>query len=698
MWNASRVSLTETDAERPRYRPIGQYGVIGDCRTAALVGPDGSIDWCCLPHFDSPAVFCRLLDADKGGYFRVHPADRCSSTLEYVQGSNVLETLFSATTGTLRLVDFMPIRQRRLPPQVIRHLASSIPGMPFGLHAGYEREIGNDVAAAHRINRILTCLDGTIEVDIELKATFDFAQRQARIEPQALASGIGGAILSAGGRYLVFFLRFLPSNTGSAYAADVDISASGDTLRTRVSLEAGQRVAVVLNYARDVEEGRKLLDQLCDQDFDADLEETMHYWREWVSACTYSGPYQQAVLRSALTLKLCTFEPTGAIVAAPTTSLPESIGGVRNWDYRYTWLRDSVLTLGALGNLGYHNEARDYFHFLHDLHVRKADEFRIMYSIRGESDGALTEHELPHLEGYMGSHPVRIGNGAATQHQLDVYGEVADAAFHYAMFKGFRHGHRLLEPDRDTREITRLIADYVVENWHALDNGIWEIRGGQRAYVYSRAMCWVALDRACKLARRHNHEEHSERWNAAREAIQRDILEHGFSAELGTFTQAYDNNNLDSANLRLPLVGFLPLTDQRMRGTVDVVGKKLTGEQGLLFRYEPWDVRRDGNKSQAEEQVDRLPGTEGAFLACTFWLIMDLCHAGRIVEARDRFEKILSFGSPLGLFSEELDQQSGALLGNYPQAFTHIGLVNAAVTLQRAQEGRLSFNPDGQDL
>jgi len=674
--NASTGMGTE-----PRYWPISAYGVIGDCRTAALVGPDGSIDWCCLPHFDSPAIFCRLLDADKGGFFRLSPLGGAHSTMAYLPGTNILETTFESSTGRLRLLDYMPIRNRvaQAGAQAKQHEAH--------LNAGYERDLGNDVAAAHRLQREATCLEGSVELEVVVKATFDYARQPAQIERQPLTNAATGAILSAGGRYLALAVCRLPAP--AAHVQDVlpALTQEGDTLRLRVTLQAGERLVAALNYARDQDEAERAIAQLAHHPFERDLFETLTYWIAWSARHKYSGPYQQAVTRSALALKLCIFEPTGAIVAAPTTSLPEWIGGVRNWDYRYTWLRDSAFTLAALGQLGYYEEARNYFHFLHDLHVQQADKLRIMYSIRGESGAHLEEQTLDHLEGYRGSHPVRIGNGAATQRQMDVYGEVLDAAYSYLRHEGFRQKNHLTRPIRDLWTFASKVADYVVDHWGDLDRGIWEVRGDPQAFVYSRAMCWVALDRVCKIAQHYEHIQQKDRWATCRDALRADILTHGYNRQLGSFTQSYDSQALDASNLRLLLVRFLPPDDPMMRSTVEATAAGLAGPGGILYRY-----RAAGAGAGATD--DGLPGQEGAFLACTFWLIGDLCYMGRVEEARERFERLLSFGGPLGLFAEEVNPETGEHLGNYPQAFTHIGLINCAVALERSQAGKLTHHPD----
>jgi GH15 family glucan-1,4-alpha-glucosidase len=685
---------TNQYTERPRYRPVAEYGVIGDCRTAALIGPDGSVDWCCMPHFDSPAIFLRLLDAEKGGYFQVCPTTGFASQMTYLPATNMLQTIFRTGTGELRLVDCMPIRARqpsasavaaRLKPRLLHH--SSV-----GLRAGLEREIGNDVAAAHRILRVATCLEGSMDITVTLKTTFDYARMPAQVQQLSLTDGMAGAILSAGGRYLTLVVRPLSPNLSNT---DVTIHHDGDVLSASLALVAGERVAISLNYARTLTEARTLAHNLATHDVDADLHETMSYWHAWAADFRYDGPYQQAVLRSALALKLCTFEPTGAIIAAPTTSLPEGIGGVRNWDYRYTWLRDSAFTLGALGQIGYYGEARDYFHFMHDLEIKRIDDLRIMYSIRGESGDHLAEQELTHLEGYQQSRPVRIGNGAALQQQMDVYGEVLDSAYSYLRQSGFRHGHRISEPARDLRTMTEMIADYVAEHWRETDQGIWEVRGTPRAFVYSRAMCWVALDRACRMAEHHGHTRHISRWDAHCQAIRDEIEQNGYSDVLHSFTQSYGDSVLDSANLRLALVRFQRASQPQMSSTILTTANLLSSDDGLLYRYLDIETSHRSQKGLQPSQrdqlaIDGLPGGEGAFMACSWWLVSALCHLGKIEEAQRRFEQLLTYASPLGLYAEEVDPATGALLGNYPQAFTHIGLINSAVTLQRAQEGRLT--------
>jgi GH15 family glucan-1,4-alpha-glucosidase len=684
---AGEVTAFTGDGRDPRYWPILQYGVIGDCRTAALVAPNGSIDWCCLPHFDSPAVFLRLLDADRGGYFQVRPAGQSQATMSYLPGTNILETNFAGERGRLRLIDFMPVRKRGRQRSRLRRLGGLLHLHPATPSEVLERETDNDVAAAHRLARMATCVEGDVEVDLALKATFDYARRAAEIDIRDVPGGTAGAILHAGERYVAFIVRIVAGHGPQPARLGLERGDDG-VLRLRVPLSAGDELWTAVNYARSRSEAEALLAALVSQSFRNDFDETQAFWRDWSGRAVYSGAYHDAITRSALALKLCTFEPTGAIVAAPTTSLPEEVGGVRNWDYRYTWLRDSAFTLGALGRLGYVREARDYFHFLHNLQLHSGADIRIMYGIRGEMGEALTEHELDHLEGYRGSRPVRIGNGAAMQRQLDIYGELLDAAYSYEMHEGFQK--RRGQPNRDLRTLAREVADYVTLHWRDLDRGIWEVRGDPRAFVYSRAMCWVALDRASRMASRHGHAAEQARWDAARDEIAADVLAHGYSAELHSFVQYFGANTLDAANLRLPLVGFVSWDDERLLATIEATMQHLATPGGLVYRYGPASPRYaatgSGVSSGDVHPTDGLPGKEGAFLACAFWLVQDLCHMGRVEEARERFEQLLQFAGPLGLLSEEVDPQSGAALGNYPQAFTHIGLINAAVALENSRE------------
>ncbi|HEY7851193.1 MAG TPA: glycoside hydrolase family 15 protein, partial [Ktedonobacterales bacterium] len=645
---------------------------------------------------DSPAALCRLLDADHGGYFQIRPQQACDSSMRYVPASNLLETTFHTDAGVVKTLDFMPIRKRRTHEHVLSALAALTPAASHSQRAHLEREIGNDVAAAHRIDRIVSCESGEMTMDITLKLTPNYARTQANLRLQVNRSHDVSAMLYSDDKqhYCVLVAKPMSGHAGASAPAPFEVSALGGRLQVTIHLDAGQRIGVALNYARNEHEAQALLARLLERDLDDDAVETLNYWQDWSDLCAYQGPYANEVLRSALALKLCVFEPSGAIVAAPTTSLPEEIGGERNWDYRYTWLRDSSFTLQALGILGYHSEARDYFHFLHDLHLRHGDDFRVLYTLHGETDGAAAEQDLTALEGYKGSRPVRIGNGAANQRQMDIYGELADAALRYVQALGFCTGERVRESPRDLRDLLTVVADFVVEHWQDLDHGIWEERGPERAFVYSRVMCWVALDRALQMTQGHVGQDRRARWSEVADRIRDDIYAHGYNAQLQTYTQAYNDDAVDAANFRLALVDYLPPTDQRLRDTVTTTGRILSGDAALMFRYRPAGDQQVASGSDATTD-DGLAGQEGAFLACAFWYVSNLALMGRLDEARERFERLLQYASPLGLYSEEIDAATGALIGNFPQAFTHIGLVNAAQQLRVAEERARQAQGDG---
>ncbi len=676
------IDQVQTETEQRGYLPIAKYGIIGDCRTVALVAPDGSIDWCSMPHFADPAPFCRILDAEKGGYFQVCPTEKSTGTLSYDGDTNILQTNFSAAHGHLHLVDFMPIRVRKRTTNLLNGLAGAFARiLPGPMRRTFERQNGNDVAAAHRIVRIATAVAGDVTVALTLKATFDYARQVPSIEVVDGRGTLKTAILHADNRYLVYVI-----NAPTAFTWQI----TEGVISAQVPLRQHQHVVALVNYARDLREARELVTSLREHNVTSDLLETRHYWLTWAKQCQYDGPYRDAVSRSALTLKLCTYEPTGAIVAAPTTSLPEAIGGVRNWDYRYTWLRDASLTFNALGNLGYTGEARDYFQFLHSLNITQGQDLRIMYGIHGEKDGQLAEQELPNLAGYRGSQPVRIGNGAANQRQMDIYGELLDAAYSYTVQRGRQVATPWQPTQHEIRTLARVLGDYVAAHWQDEDRGIWEVRGPQRAFVYSRAMCWIALDRAIKILGHHIQRDQAARWRRELAAIQREVLDRGYNQQMQSFTQYYDGAILDAANLRLAIVGFLPVTDPRMVGTVAATAKYLTGQHGLIYRYRPADAQTNQGNELTDQADDGLPGKENTFLACSFWLVRVLAEMGHIDEAKQRFETLLKYASPLGLYSEELDAENGELIGNYPQAFSHIGLIDAAVALAQAMRRRES--------
>jgi GH15 family glucan-1,4-alpha-glucosidase len=599
------------------YRPIRDYALIGDAHTAALVSGDGSIDWLCWPRFDSPAVFCRLLDRGKGGHFRVGPAEaRAAVSRAYVEGTNVLATLFSTDEGRFRLTDLMPVERLN------------------------QRHEGEDIASHYRVLRLLEGLSGEAEVEVSFRPTFDYARAEA-----AFHHCEGGVVAQNDSESLAL-----------SCPAPFREDASGG-VSARFSVAAGQRVWVALTYLAGDERPPLSIPQI---DADLELEQTLEYWREWSETCTYSGPYEQLVRRSALVLKLLTYEPTGALVAAPTTSLPEELGGVRNWDYRFTWLRDSALILYALQLLGYHEEATDFFGWLDGLCIPCGNELQIMYRIDGGSH--LPERTLEHLEGYRGSRPVRVGNGAFDQKQLDIYGEVIDAAYLY-----HERARRPVRPE--LWDTLRHMADQTVARWREPDHGIWEVRGGPRHFLYSKLLCWVALDRVVRMASGGGLPGDVSLWERTREEIRAAILEEGYDEEAGAFTQAFGEQALDACALVIPQVGFLPANDPRVLSTVERIREQLTSH-GLVYRY----LTEDG-----------LPGGEATFALCSFWLVDCLAEAGRVGEARALFEKVAGYANDLGLLAEEIDPVSAELLGNFPQGFTHLGLIRSALHIARAE-------------
>jgi GH15 family glucan-1,4-alpha-glucosidase len=476
-----------------------------------------------------------------------------------------------------------------------------------------------------------------------------------------------GALISGGQQHVA--LGIVGAHLIPSFSMDVtrEHEERNPTIQAQFTLRKGERVFFVVGMGRSAQAVHRLVEkELHQHDFDAELAHTLQCWREWIADCSYQGPYTEWVERSALVLKLMTYAPTGAMVAAPTTSLPEVIGGARNWDYRFTWFRDGTFTLYALNVLGFTDEARAFTYWLRRLSFANGEDLQAMYGIRGERD--LTERELPHLSGYRDSPPVRIGNGAAEQKQLDLFGDVLDFIHLYRRQGCFeRYGESLEGP---LWAMMRLLVEHVCAHWQDVDSGIWEVRGGPRHFVYSKVMCWVALDRGVRAAEQLHLEADLPRWKAVRDQIRTDILTHGYNTTIGAFTQSYDNRALDAANLLLPLVGFIAPDDSRMRSTIDRTIEKLTDEHGFVYRY----LSDDG-----------LEGKEGTFTICTFWLVDNLAMQGRIGEARSLFERLLKYAGHLKLFSEEIDSQTGTALGNYPQAFTHIALINSANNLHKAE-------------
>ena len=631
------------------YMPINSYGVIGDCHSAVLVSLDGSVDWGCLPDFDSPAIFCRLLDAERGGYFQIAPSEgTIPGSQRYLRGSNVLQTRFASIAGEIVLTDFMPVE--------------TLNAWPY--KAMNNNTWTRDDGSCHCLVRIVECVHGEMSVTMRLKVSPNYASSMSGVE---LISEHLGALISGGDQHVA--LAIVGASLLPSYSVQVvqEENEPHPSVVARVVLREGERLLFALGMGRTVRAARRLVEEeLPTRNFDAELAYTLHAWRNWIAGSTYQGPYADKVERSALALKLMTYAPSGSIVAAPTTSLPEHIGGVRNWDYRYTWLRDATFTLYAFNVLGFTEEARAFTHWLRRLSYANGEDLQIMYGIRGERD--LPEQLLPHLSGYCGSSPVRIGNEAAHQKQMDVFGEVLDCIHMYRRQGCFeRYGEKL---DGPLWSMMCVLVEHVCAHWHEKDAGIWEVRGEGRHFVYSKVMCWVALDRGIRAAEQMQLDADLPRWIVIRDQIRADILINGYDTQLGAFTQSYGCGTLDASNLLLPLVGFIAPDDPRMHSTVDRTIEQLTDDQGFVYRY-----RSD----------DGLEGDEGTFAICTFWLVDNLAMQGRVDEARSLFERLCAYSGRLGLFSEEIDTKDNVALGNYPQAFTHIALINSANNLRKAE-------------
>ena len=584
---------------------LEDYGLIGDLEAAALVGRTGAVDWLCLPRFDSASCFSALLGDERHGRWLVAPAGEVQATSRrYRPGTLVLETDFETSEGAVRVIDFMP-RRAQGPPRVMR---------------------------------IVEGLRGRVPMRMELAVRPDYGSIRPWIE---LASD--GAIATAGPD------AFRLSTPLPLQVEDGTVTAEF------VALE-GAHERLTLTWHLSYEETPPV------EDADSALARTEAWWREWSGRCTYEGPYRDEVLTSLIALKAMASETTGALIAAPTTSLPEDIGGERNWDYRYCWLRDSVLALEALLAAGYTDEALAFRDFMLRVGTGDPTTIQIMYGIGGER--RLTEFELPDLPGYEDSRPVRVGNAASEQFQLDVYGEVAGVMFVGAELLG-RIEHRVWPR-------WRAIIEHVETIWRDPDDGIWEARGPQRHYTYSKVMAWVVFDRGVRLAERFELEGPVERWTQARDEIHAEVCERGYDSERRTFTQYYGSSELDASVLNIPLVGFLPGTDGRVSGTIDAVSREL-GRDGFVSRY------------STAETDDGLAGDEGQFLACSFWLVNALARNGRVEEARKLFERLLGLSNDLGLLAEEYDVAHHRQVGNFPQAFSHLTLILAARAIAAAE-------------
>lgn len=622
---------TPLEVQDPRktggYKPIESYGVIGDLHTVALVGSDGSIDWCCLPHFDSPSVFAAILDAREGGFFKIAPVHPAVCKQMYLPETNVLLTRFLSEDGVGEVTDFMPMSRRT-----------------------------DSQGRCHQIIRRVQAVRGRVKFRLECFPAFDYGRVSHRLR-LVKGAAVFSSEVDCLGLVSPVQLRGV-RRPGSA-------AGKGDGVTADFTLRTGETLFFVLREAERDGKGKPhpagLIEASCESGQVA-FHATGAFWRRWLAGCRYQGRWREMVQRSALTLKLLTFEPTGAIVAAPTTSLPERIGGARNWDYRYTWIRDAAFTVYAFLRLGLTEEAEAFIRWIDArAHEGKRDgSLQIMYGINGEH--TLVERELKHLEGYRGSAPVRIGNAAYRQRQLDIYGELLDSIY---------LANKYSRPISDDlwRHLRRLLG-FVCEHWRQPDEGIWEIRGGRFQFVYSKMMCWVALDRGLRLADKRSFPADRTRWMKTRDAIYQEIMTRGWNEKRGAFVQHYDSDALDASNLLMPLTFFIAPNDPRMESTLDATMKSLTADS-LVYRYQIGRAAPDG-----------LPGEEGAFSMCSFWLVEALTRAGRLEEARLLFEKMLTYANHLGLYAEQIGLR-GEALGNFPQAFTHLGLISAAVNLDR---------------
>jgi GH15 family glucan-1,4-alpha-glucosidase len=620
------MHATSTQRTKTAYRPIENYGLIGDMHTVALVGKDGSIDWCCLPRFDAPSVFARILDAETGGYFQIALRGEEVTTKQfYWPETNVLVTRFLSEDGVGEVRDFMPVAGR----------ASD--------------------ADRRQIIRMVRAVRGTVTFRVECHPAFDYARADHEMD----FTGRG--------------VCFRGEEQALSLSTEIEMERAGDGVVADVTLREGESTTLLLH---DIDPDEGCAPPLSPAAAERAFRDTVQYWRDWLSQCTYTGRWREEVYRSALVLKLLTYEPTGAIVAAPTCGLPEDIGGVRNWDYRYTWIRDAAFTLYAFLRIGFTEEAQNFIDFLAGLVGQTTageGPLQIMYGIDGETE--LTEKTLDHLDGYRGAAPVRIGNGAYDQLQLDIYGELTDAVY--------LHDKYGVPVSYETWDSVRTFVDWVCDHWQRADEGVWEVRGGRQQFVYSKLMCWVAVDRGLRLARKRSLPADEERWRRCRDEIYEAIMEDGWNEERQAFTQQLEGNILDASTLMMPLVLFISPGDERLLKTLDATLESPDQgglvSNGLVYRY------------NVEESADGLEGDEGTFNICTFWLVEALTRASRaeperLEDARLIFEQMLGYANHLGLYAEETGTH-GEALGNFPQAFTHLALISAAYNLDRTLDG-----------
>ncbi len=606
----------------PDYLPISDYAIIGDLHTVALVGKNGSIDWYCFPRIDSPSIFGALLDANKGGFFRIHASDTSSEYQQlYYPDTNVLLTRFATPDGYAELTDFMPIKGRKTD----------------------ELE--------HALIRSVNVIYGSLEIVLTCRPAFNYAR-----DIHQLSISEEGAVFSTNGLTL-------------ALASPIPLREDGlGGVTATFTLRQGQS-AHFLMKSMSREEDEAFPHPLSDEFYQSAFQRTLRYWYEWIAQCTYQGRWREMIHRSALALKLLTYAPTGAVVAAATTSLPEAPGGVRNWDYRFVWLRDAAFTLYSLLNLGFFGEASAFMDWLNDrCHELKAGgTLQPLYGVEGEQ--ILTEYTLDHLEGYCGSRPVRVGNGAYTQKQLDIYGEVMDAIYIYNRYDAISY---------DLWSNLQRLLNWLSEHWQERDEGIWEVRGGKQHFVHSRLMSWVAFDRALRIAQNWGWPAPRQSWEQMRTTIYNEIMERGWNHEKRSFVQCYGGEVVDASVLLMLLTRFVGPREPRMLATIQRIRRDLSLGPSIM-RYDPQAAADDGLEGSVE----------GAFSACGFWFVESLARMGPLagpqvlMEARIRLEKLLSLGNHVGLFAEEIST-TGQALGNFPQAFTHLALISACLALDHA--------------
>ncbi|MGW3953636.1 glycoside hydrolase family 15 protein [Streptomyces sp. NPDC004752] len=611
----SETPFRRDEHGNPRYLPIAEHGLIGDLQTVALVGSDGTIDWYCCPSFDAPSVFAAILDAERGGAFELAAAVPARTKQFYFPDTNVLITRFFTEDGVGEVQDFMPVT-----------------GEPAGSTEGDR----------HRLIRRVVCVRGAVPFRARVAPRFNYGA-----DPHTVAMRDGSTL-------------FESSELSLCLTSTVALESDGVDVRADFKLAEGESAVFALDRVGDAVAPRGCAHVEAEHEFAA----TVAYWRGWLHQSRYRGRWREMVHRSALTLKLLTYAPTGAIVAAPTTSLPEQIGGERNWDYRYVWVRDAAFCVYALLRLGFSSEAAAFMRFL-TTHISVGDggasgPLQIMYGIDGRTD--LPERELPHLEGHQGSAPVRVGNAAADQLQLDIYGALIDSIYLY---------DKWAQPiSSDQWDDVSHLVDWVCDNWDQPDEGVWETRGGRKSFLYSRLMCWVAIERAIRLANRRGLPADLPRWRQSRDTIYRRIMERGWSPTRHAFVQYEDGDVLDASLLMMPLAKFIAPTDPKWLSTLDALTEDLVSDS-LVYRYDP------------QASPDGLRGDEGTFSICSFWYVEAMVRAGRLEEARLAFEKMLTYANHLGLYAEEIGR-TGEQQGNFPQAFTHFSLISAAFNLDRA--------------